>query len=167
LPVVQRSIDVPPDSALGQVAFERAGYSAIAELLKRTKVERGQDMIISTDDYFTRGALMAFYQAGWHIPRDIQLVTMVNYGHVPVTGQLLTRIEMYPVRAGEAMAQVVLRNLEPNHRRRKPLAVCPRFVVGKTTRPVMGPATSVWNNPSRKVATSRRIPSARQNPNPS
>ena len=129
------AIDAAPHGAPGQIAFERAGHSAIAKRLKRAGIKRGQTLIVSTDDYFTRGALMAFYQAGWQIPRDVQLATTVNYGHVPVTGQTLTRIEMYPVQDGAAMAQLVLRNLLPNHRRRKPLVMCPRFVPGKTTRP--------------------------------
>ena len=120
----------------GEIGVERAGYSTLATWLKQGRIERGRSLLVSADDYFSRGALTALAGAGWQIPRDIQFVTLVNIGHVPVAGAPLTRIEMYPVRDGEAMATVVLRNLEPHQRRPKPLVMRSRFVAGKSTRPV-------------------------------
>jgi len=116
------------------VSVEHAGYSAIAQLLHQGQIQRGQTLLVTTDDYFARGALFAILNAGWRIPHDIQLATSVNVGHEPVVGMPLTRIEMDPVRDGKAMAQVVMRNLTPHKRRRKPLIVQPRFVAGKSTR---------------------------------
>jgi DNA-binding LacI/PurR family transcriptional regulator len=91
-------------------------------------------MLVSTDDYISRGALTALSEMGWRFPGDIQVATLINVGHAPATAAPLTRIEMYPVRDGEAMAQVVLRNLEPNSHKRRPLVVRSRFVAGKSTR---------------------------------
>ena len=133
---VRHSVTHPaPFQTTGEVVVEREGHSAITQLLKRGRINRGQALLVTTDDYFARGAMTALLEAGWRIPHDIQLATLVNAGHVPVTGLSLTRIEMNPARDGEAMAQVVLRNLTPHKRRRKPLVVCPKFVVGKSTRP--------------------------------
>ena len=123
----------------GEIGVERAGYSTLATWLKQGRIERGRSLLVSADDYFSRGALTALAGAGWQIPRDLQLVTLVNIGHVPVAELPLTRIEMYPVRDGEAMATVVLRNLTPNKRRYKPLVMRPWFVAGKSTRPVGHP----------------------------
>ena len=130
----QVAIPTVPPAKTGEVAVERSGHSVVAQLLKQKRIERGQTLLVATDDYFARGALIAILEAGWRIPRDIQLATLVNIGHIPVMRRSLTRIEMDPIRDGEAMAQVVLRNLVPHKRRRKPLIVCPRFVVGKSTR---------------------------------
>ncbi len=129
---------IPPPRREGsvEVGVERAGHATLTQWVTQGRIERGQSLIVSADDYFTRGALTALHEAGWQVPRDIQLATLVNFGHVPVTGIPLTRIEMYPVRDGEAMAQVVLRNLTPHNRRHKPLVVRPRFVVGESTRRV-------------------------------
>ena len=124
-----------PFKVTGEVGVERHGHSTITRLLKQRRIERGQTLLVMTDDYFARGAMTAFLEAGWRIPQDIQLATLVNTGHVPVTGLPLTRIEMNPTRDGEALAQVVLRNLTPHQRRRKPLVVCPIFVAGKSTQP--------------------------------
>ena len=124
----------PSPNATGEVSVERAGHSAVTQLLKQRQIERGQTMLVATDDYFARGALIAILEAGWRIPHDIQLATLVNVGHVPVAGMPLTRIEMDPVRDGEALAQVALRNIVPHKWHRKPLIVHLRFVVGKSTR---------------------------------
>ena len=121
----------------GEVGMERAGHSTLAEWLKQGRIEQGRSMLVSADDYFTRGALTALLGAGWQIPRDIQFVSLVNRGHVPVAGLPLTRIEMSPVRDGKAMAAVVLRSLAPHKRQYKPLVMRPRFVVGKSTQPVV------------------------------
>ena len=122
-----------------EVGIERDGYSVLARWLKQGRIERGRAMLVSTDDYFTRGAMVALLKAGWQVPRDLQVATLANAGHIPVTGVSLTRVEMYPMRDGEAMAEVVLRNLAPQKRRPKPLVVRPRFVVGESTQPRVGP----------------------------
>jgi len=133
---VHHSLTHPtPFKVTGEVAVEREGHSAITQLLKRGRIKRGQALLVTTDDYFARGALTALLEAGWRIPHDIQLATLINAGHTPVTGMPLTRIEMNPARDGEAMAQVVLRNLTPHKRRRKPLVVWPKFMAGKSTQP--------------------------------
>jgi DNA-binding LacI/PurR family transcriptional regulator/DNA-binding transcriptional regulator YhcF (GntR family) len=116
-------------------SFEVSGHGVIAKLLAEGQIERGNSMIISEDDYFTRGAITAFLEAGWQIPDDVQMVTTANFGHVPVMRIPITRIEMYPRRDGEAMAKVTLRNLSPRHRSRRPLVVLPQFMAGKSTRP--------------------------------
>jgi DNA-binding LacI/PurR family transcriptional regulator len=131
----REAIDLKSRHETSEVRHEREGYATLTRWLKRGRIERGKAMLVTTDDYFARGAMFAILEAGWRVPRDLQFATTVNDGQVPVMGMPLTRIEMHPVRDGEAMAQVVLRNLPPNQRKHPPLVVCPQFVAGKSTRP--------------------------------
>lgn len=131
--VSREALGLPPDNLTGE-DFERDGYLTVTRLIKLGRIERGCVMLVSTDDYVSRGVMTALLEAGWRFPRDIQFATLVNHDHAPVAWAPLTRIEMYPVRDGETMAQLVLRNLSPTVRRRKPLVVRPRFVAGKSTR---------------------------------
>ncbi len=137
LQVKRREIGRPSRDGSDEIGVEREGHSTLARLLKRRHPERGLSMILAMDDYAARGAMTAILEAGLRIPRDIQLATLVNVGHMPVASVPLTRIEMHPVRDGEAMAQMVLRNLASHRRRYKPLVVRPPFVAGKSTRRVV------------------------------
>jgi DNA-binding LacI/PurR family transcriptional regulator len=118
-----------PDDSI-EVPMERAGFRTVAELARNGALP---PFLYSDDDYFTRGALAALAAAGCRVPRDIQIATLANAGHVPVCAVPLTRIEMFPLREAEAMGQLVLRNLRPSARSRKPMLLSPRFVVGRST----------------------------------
>ncbi|MBQ3343304.1 MAG: substrate-binding domain-containing protein [Kiritimatiellae bacterium] len=70
------------------------------------------DLLVFTDDYLARGALVALLALGIRVPQDVNVATLVNKDFAPVFPVPLTRYEVDPASGGEAAAQCVLSYLE-------------------------------------------------------
>jgi DNA-binding LacI/PurR family transcriptional regulator len=110
---------------------ERGAFSAIDIWLQRER--QLPDLIWFGDDFVARGALTALTARGVRIPEDVQMITWANKGFVPVSTKPLTRVEMEPVRYGEAIAACVLEQLEGKPWDGKPIELAPVFIEGATT----------------------------------
>lgn len=66
------------------------------------------DLIISSDDYMTRGMLTAFAHYGVRIPEDVAVVTLANKGNGPWYFKSLAKMELDPATAGRNIANAVL-----------------------------------------------------------
>lgn len=88
------------------------------------------DLILCTDDYIGRGALLALLESGRRTPRDCRLVMLSNAGNRPLSLNPVPCIEMNPFRDGELVAERVLNwlgGLPCGH----PLKLVPEFIPGK------------------------------------
>ena len=66
------------------------------------------DLLYFTEDHVASGALTAMLAEGVHVPDDVRVVTMSNWGLGPVSPVSLTRFEMNPYDHGEALADMAL-----------------------------------------------------------
>jgi DNA-binding LacI/PurR family transcriptional regulator len=95
------------------------------------------DLLYFDDDFIARGGLLALAQRGIRIPEDVQVISWANKGLGPVFDKPLTRVEMDPVAHGIAIAERVLAHLEHGNGP-KTIELTPEFIVGETTRSVVG-----------------------------
>ncbi len=130
--------DEPAGRLEGVNMMELRGYRSAKALLGSK--ERLPDMFLSMDDFFTRGMLVAFQDAGVDIPKDIQLVSLANRGNIPVWRTPISRIEHTPEKYGRLLAETCLRWFA-KRRTYKPLLLRPKFIVGGTT----------WRNRRKRV----------------
>jgi DNA-binding LacI/PurR family transcriptional regulator len=95
--------------------------------------KRLPDLIWFSDDFVAQGALMAMTVRGMRIPEDVQVITWANRGSGPVFMKPFTRVEMDPIRDGEALAACVLAQLEGKYSGKRPVILSPVFIEGATT----------------------------------
>jgi DNA-binding LacI/PurR family transcriptional regulator len=110
---------------------ERGALNAMDVWLKRER--RLPDLIWFSDDFLARGAILAMTNCGVRIPKDAQVITWANRGLGPVFMKPLTRVEMDPIRDGEAVAACVLEQLDSKCSDKKPIELAPVFIEGATT----------------------------------
>lgn len=112
---------------------ERAGWNAVKLLLDRNRTKL-PDLIYFNDDYAARGGLTALLASGVHVPEDVQVVALTNYGHCPIFPKDLTRFELNPYEAAEAMSDLVQKVLKTGKVLKHPIWITPRFHAGETTK---------------------------------
>ena len=66
------------------------------------------DLFYFTDDYLASAAMLSLEHLHIHVPKDVNVVTLSNAGHAPVSWCSLTRIEADPVIDGEKVAGCLL-----------------------------------------------------------
>jgi DNA-binding LacI/PurR family transcriptional regulator len=76
--------------------------------------------------------LAAIQEEKLDIPKDFQIISLVNRGNIPVWRSPLTRIEHSPEKYGRLLADACLRWFA-KRRIYNPMLLRPRFVVGGTT----------------------------------
>jgi DNA-binding LacI/PurR family transcriptional regulator len=132
-----RILVAKPNDTLGQpAAVELGGLESVARWLESG--EPLPDLIYFADDYLARGGLTALLERGIRIPDDVQVISWTNRNFGPVFSKPLTRIEMDPVRDGEAMVDLVMKALKKTDRKvNEPVVIGPEFIVGDTTRSVV------------------------------
>ena len=92
------------------------------------------DVLFFNDDFAARGALTALQGSGIHVPGDVSVVTWSNAGNAPVYSCTLTRMEIDPFEAGEAVANRVLAFLRGGSRVDSTLSLQPRYLIGESFR---------------------------------
>ena len=137
-----KKIKVPVDESEGRlIGVKRAGRLAFERLMGRggflTQRSRGAEeqrsgvVYFIADDYLTTGALLALSYAGLKVPEDVWLATWANAGLGPDYARPLSRMELDPYKAGEAVAKAMLAYLAdgafpPN------VVVGPKWMKGET-----------------------------------
>lgn len=132
-----RILVAKPSDTLGQpAAVELGGLEGMARWLDSG--EPLPDLIYFADDYLARGGLTALLERGIRIPADVQVISWTNRNFGPVFSRPLTRVEMDPVRDGEALVDLVMQALKKTDRKvKEPVVIGPAFIVGNTTRKVV------------------------------
>ncbi len=109
---------------------ERGAFDAFS----RRFAEEGRgwlpDLLIFTDDFVARGALVSILMEGVAIPGDVKVVSLANKGLGPVYPVTLTRVENDPARHGEMLAEAVARFLVGRKVRDGNLA--PEYIIGES-----------------------------------
>ena len=114
----------------GRLAFERLmGHGEF--LTQRRRDAEMRSCFFIADDYLTTGALVALSYAGLKVPEDVRLATWANAGLGPDYARPLSRMELDPYKAGEAVAKAMLAYLTdgafpPN------VVVGPKWIEGET-----------------------------------
>ena len=131
------SVEVVAMKRLGKLGLpesvERAGLEGMAHYMDAGKAL--PDMICFADDFLAQGALTTLLARGVRVPDDEQVITWANRNLGPVFPLPLTRIEMDPVRDGQALAELVMAALKkPDQKVKEPVLIGPQFSAGKTTR---------------------------------
>ncbi len=93
------------------------------------------ELLVFTDDFVARGALLALTRRGLRIPEDVQVISWANRGLGPVYFQPLTRIEADGARDGQRIADFLLQFLRRPRQPPPPLQLAAEFIVGDSTRP--------------------------------
>ena len=107
------------------------GYRGVSDFLKagRNGVNP-PDVILFDDDYLAQGGLVALYEAGLRVPKDVKVVFYSNRGNASVMGFSAARVENDPIRYGEIVAEYVLKLLDG--RRAAPPKISWRFTPGES-----------------------------------
>ena len=107
------------------------GYRGVSDFLKagRNGVNP-PDVILFDDDYLAQGGLVALYEAGLRVPKDVKVVFYSNRGNAPVLGFSAARVENDPIKYGESVAEYVLKLLDG--RRAAPPKISWRFIPGES-----------------------------------
>jgi len=90
--------------------YEGIALSAYRGLLQALSEKRRPkpDLILFQDDYSTRGGLPALASAGFKIPSDVKVVTLVNHGNAPFYVQSLTAFVYDPKEEARGIVRVAL-----------------------------------------------------------
>lgn len=106
---VEKLIVRPRSSECYLEDIERQAFSEFCD--RFAKGRKRPDLVLCSDDYIARGALMAFATGALRIPEDVKFVTWANKGHIPVAPFSLARFESDPRTSGEAFAACILARL--------------------------------------------------------
>jgi DNA-binding transcriptional regulator YhcF (GntR family) len=129
--VADHVIEPVPDFP-SPMCVELAGMNAmVGRLEDRTPLP---DLLVFTDDFVGRGALLALSRRGLRIPEDVQVITWANRGLGPVYFKPLTRIESDGAGDGDLIADYLLQFLRHGKMRPKQLCIGAEFIVGETTK---------------------------------
>ena len=102
--------------------LERAGHDAV--LRRFAKGRERPDLALFYDDYYFRGAFVAFSELGVRIPEDVRVATIMNSGFVPVAPVSLAGLRVDARKAARVLADVV-----------------PRILAGKKVPDIVQPIT--------------------------
>ena len=106
------TVAVKPDAARGwYVASEQAGLDGVMRYAKAHAFEP-DDLVFFNSDHMARGGFLALASLGLSAPRDIRVATWANAGIGPVYFRELSRMEIDPVRSGDAVAEAALAFIE-------------------------------------------------------
>ena len=109
---------------------ERGAFAAFRERFAKEGRSWLPDLLVFTDDFVAKGALVAMLMEGVSIPEDVKVISLANKGIGPVYPVTLTRVENDPVRHGEQLAEAVVRFLSGRKMRDGELA--PEYIVGES-----------------------------------
>ncbi|MDZ4697921.1 MAG: LacI family DNA-binding transcriptional regulator [Deltaproteobacteria bacterium] len=99
-----------PDAWIRSGAFaEKSGYSAMRDLW-----EKGlrPTAVFAASDQLAYGAMLALYELGVNVPRDVSIIGFDDQIHAPYTIPPLTTIRQPTVEMGTALARMVLGDLQ-------------------------------------------------------
>lgn len=127
-----KKIKVSVDESEGRlIGVKRAGRLAFEKMIGNPRSLFPVPLFFIADDYLTTGALVALSYAGLKVPEDVRLATWANAGLGPDYARPLSRMELDPYKAGEAVAKAMLAYLTdgafpPN------VVVGPKWIEGET-----------------------------------
>lgn len=130
-----RKIKVPVDESEGRlIGVKRAGRLVFEKMLSHSPFHNSRSpysLFFIADDYLAEGALLALSCAGLKIPEDVRLVTWANTGLGPDYARQLSRMEMNPFDAGEAVAAAIVGYFRSGKFPAK-VTVGPKWIEGET-----------------------------------
>ena len=123
-------LDLPyPTVDVGkQESVERATFSALHDRLQHGNLP---DLILFTDDFATRGGILALAQLGIRYPQDVKLVAWSNRHFGPVAPVTLTRMSMDPFAHAHTLSKAFLTFLRTGQLDKTP-TLGPSYIKGQS-----------------------------------
>lgn len=125
------TISVPARKGFGYLGLIRSAAMKAVLGHFNSRSRKLPDLVLSTDDVVSEGALMAFASLGFESPRDFGFVTFATVGNVPLYPRELTRILYDPQSEAKDLARAAIRFLKGDSARADVISEL-KYVRGET-----------------------------------